>query len=216
VGLAATVAMILTPLVTPAAVTSLPVLVVGLCKEVIVGLVLGWTATLLFASVQMAGDWLDLHAGFQAAQVLNPAIDLQNALIGNFKYLLAGLVFLGTGSHAVMLRAAADSLTISPPGVLRLSLGTAGDWTTLLVTAVWIAVQLAAPMAAALFLAEVAIGLINRALPQVNVMILTLPVKAMLAVCALALCIPVLIRALGLVFSNLGPELAQVLRAMGR
>src|SRR5437899_1129580 len=95
VGLSATLAMILTPLATAGPSGSLPVLILGLGKEVVLGLVLGWTASLLFASVQMAGEWLDLHAGFQAAQVLNPAIDLQNALIGNFKYLLAALVFLG-------------------------------------------------------------------------------------------------------------------------
>src|SRR5438270_207807 len=103
IGLSGALALILTPLAAPNPGMSMPVLVVGLFKEVALGLALGWTASLLFASVQMAGEWLDLQAGFQTAQVLNPAFDTQNALLGNFKYLLAGLVFLGSGGYAIML-----------------------------------------------------------------------------------------------------------------
>src|SRR5437667_12744278 len=60
VGLSAAVALILTPLAAPVRSAGLPVLVAGLGKEVVLGLVLGWTASLLFAGVQMAGEWLDL------------------------------------------------------------------------------------------------------------------------------------------------------------
>src|SRR5947199_137184 len=76
---------------------SLPILVLGLLKEVALGVILGWIASLFFASVQMAGEWLDLQSGFQAGQLLNPAFDTHNALLGQFSYLLAGMVFLGTG-----------------------------------------------------------------------------------------------------------------------
>src|SRR5437763_623144 len=57
VGLSAALAMILTPLATTRpSESSLPVLILGLGKEVALGLVLGWTVSLLFASVQMAGE----------------------------------------------------------------------------------------------------------------------------------------------------------------
>ena len=89
-------------------------------------------------------------------------------------------------------------------------------WVTLLVQALWIAVQLAAPLAAALFLAEVATGLLSRALPHVNVMMLTLPVKSILAICGLALCLPLLSQALAGAVNNLGGTWTQVLRAVGQ
>jgi flagellar biosynthetic protein FliR len=212
VGLGGALALILTPVVPVVAVSSVPALLMGLGKEIVVGLALGWVAAVLFAAIQTAGEWLDLHAGFQVAQVLNPAFDTQNALIGNFKYLLAGLVFLGTGGHAVLIRAAATSLAVSPPGVLRMGFGDPQDWTALIGRILWLAVQMAAPVAAALFLAEIAIGLANRALPQVNLMMLTLPLKAILAVSALAVAVPVLVRVMTMVFGEMGPALAQVLR----
>jgi flagellar biosynthesis protein FliR len=114
-----------------------------------------------------------------------------------------------------VVRAAARSLTLSPPGVLRLGVGSATHWTSLLTEVIWIAVQMAAPAAACLFLAEIAIGLINRAMPQVNIMMLTLPVKACLAIAALALSVPFLTHTLAFSFDRMGEMLAGVVRGMG-
>src|SRR6476620_9761026 len=59
-GLSAALALVLTPLIAPVRIESVPLLVAGLGKEVLVGLVLGWAASLFFATAQMAGEWLDL------------------------------------------------------------------------------------------------------------------------------------------------------------
>jgi flagellar biosynthetic protein FliR len=99
--------------------------------------------------------------------------------------------------------------------VLKIGSGAPGDWTSLLVKALWISVQLVAPIAAATFLAEVATALLSRALPQMNVLMLTLPAKALLAVCAVALTIPILARLLEAIFTDLGADLTQVLRLLG-
>jgi flagellar biosynthesis protein FliR len=214
-GLSGALAMILMPLAPRPHVDTVPVLVVGLLKEVAIGVVLGWIASLFFASVQMAGEWLDLQSGFQAGQLLNPGFDTHNALLGQFTYLLAGLVFLGTGGHEVMLRAAVASMKLSPPGSLHFGVGPVDGWATLLVETFWIAIQLAAPLAAALFLAEVATGLLSRALPHVNVMVLTLPMKAILAIFGLALSLPLLAQAMAAAISSLGGAWAQILRPAG-
>lgn len=212
VGLGGALALILTPVVPVVAVNGMPALVLGLGKEIVIGLLLGWVASVMFAAVQTAGEWLDLHAGFQVSQVFNPMFDSQNSLLGSFKYVLASLVFMGTGGYAVMLRAAATSLTVSPPGVLRMGMGAADDWAVLLGRVLWLAVQMAAPVGAALFLAEIAIGLANRALPQVNMMMLTLPMKAILGVSAMAVAVPIMLHVMSQVFGELGPALGQVLR----
>jgi flagellar biosynthetic protein FliR len=215
VGFCGALALILTPLMPMSPVADAPRLIVGLVKEAALGLVLGWTASLFFAAVQMAGEWLDLQSGFQASQLLNPALETNAAPLGSFTHLMAAIVFLGTGAHHLVIRAAARSLTVSPPGVLKLHVGDAGDWTTLLAQIVWIALQLAAPVAAALFLAEIAVGLFNRALPQVNVLMLTLPVKSALAMGVLAISVPVMARALERLFGNMGAQLLGIVRGLG-
>jgi flagellar biosynthetic protein FliR len=213
-GLAAFLTLVLAPLTLPVAIEDGILFACLIGREIFLGLLLGWTASLVFMSVQMAGEWLDLHAGFQAAHLFNPALEVQTSLLGTFKHLVAVVLFLGVGGHVVVLRAAASSLELSPPGVLRLSMGIAGDWTTLVTRTVLVAVQLAAPVAATLFLVEVGMGLINRALPQVNVLMMSLPAKAALALCVLALSLPLLIQSLTALFESLGPMLSGVLRTV--
>jgi len=215
VGLGGALALVLTPLMPPVPPPDGAALAAGVIKEVAVGLALGWIASLFFSSVEMAGEWLDLQGGFQAGQLMNPVTETETAAMGNFTHLLAGIVFLGCGGHALLLKAAARSLTITPPGALRLHVGGAGDWTTLVTQVVWLAVQLAAPVASALFLAEIAVGLMNRAMPQVNVMMLTLPAKSMLALGALALSVPLLARGLMYVFGLMGAQVGGIVRAFG-
>jgi flagellar biosynthetic protein FliR len=215
IGLGGVLTLILTPLVQPIELDGLPLLVAGLVKEAAVGLILGWAASLFFATAQMAGEWLDLQSGFQAGQLMNPVFDAQVAPLGNFSNLVAGLIFLGTSAYGIVIRAAVKSLALSPPGALRLGIGSERGWTTMLVQAIWIAIQMAAPVGASLFLAEVATGLINRAMPQVNIMMLTLPVKASLAIAALALSVPYLAHTMAVTFDRMGEALAGIVRAMG-
>lgn len=215
-GLSALLALMLAPLAAPCLVDGMLALVAGLAKELVVGVVLGWTALLFFSCAQMAGEWLDLQSGFQASQLVNPAFDTHNAVLGTFSYVVAGLVFLGTGAYAIVLRAAVRSFAVSPPGALRLGLGAAADWTALLSQVIWIALQLAAPVAGALFLAEIAIGFITRAMPRMNVMMLTLPAKSGLAMGVLALSLPVVAHALGIAFGQMGAGLASIVRGLGR
>lgn len=216
VGLAAAMAMILVPLAPPVVSDSLPLFVAQVAKEGLVGLILGWAASLVFSSVQMAGEWMDLQGGFQAATLLNPMFDVQSAPLGSFKNLLAGLVFFASNAHTLILRAGVSSMEVTPPGALHFGVGVAGDWTALIAKTFWISVQLAAPVAAALFLVEIAIALAGRALPQVNVMMLTLPLKGMLTVGAVVLAIPILARLLEGVFQSIGADLSTILQGMGR
>jgi flagellar biosynthetic protein FliR len=215
VVLAAALAMILTPMAPQEPMPGVPLFIAQVLKEGLVGLVIGWAAAMVFSCVQMAGEWMDLQGGFQAGTLLNPTFDTQNAPIGNFKNMLAGVIFFGCNAHTLVLRAGVSSIEISPPGALRFGVGVPGDWTALIAKTFWIAVQLAAPVAAALFLVEIAIALANRALPQVNVMILSLPLKALLTVGAVALSIPVLARLMEAVFQGLSLDLGRLVQGMG-
>jgi flagellar biosynthetic protein FliR len=214
-GLAAIMAVIVGSMLPAERMDNFPAMGAGLAKEILLGLVLGWSVTLIFASAQMAGEWLDMQGGFQAGHILNPAFETNNAPIGNMKYLLAGIVFLGVGGHAMMIRGAAVSFAISPPGALNLHLGGPEGWVGLVSKSLWIALQMAAPVGIALLLAEFAIGIMSRAVPQVNMMILTMPGKALLAVCGAAISIPVIAQVLSVICSNIQSDINVVMRMLG-
>src|SRR5438552_15882 len=65
-GLAAVMAAIMGSLLPVVRVDSIPAMIAGLLKEVLLGLILGWVVSLIFAGAQMAGEWLDMQGGFQA------------------------------------------------------------------------------------------------------------------------------------------------------
>lgn len=215
IGLAAILAVLLVPLLPAAPISGIPEMAAGLAKEVLLGLLLGWIVVALFSSAQMAGEWLDLQGGFQAGHLLNPMFDTYVAPIGNLKYMLAGLVFMAVGGHGLMIRGAAASFALSPPGAFNIVLASAGSWTALVARTLWIAVQMAAPIAVALLLAEVAVAVLSRAVPQVNIMLLTLPAKALMAVAGAALTIPILVRIMTVMFGGLQGDMAQAFRVVG-
>lgn len=215
VGLAVAFSLLLTPLFPPLRVSSLPWLLIGLVKEGLVGLILGWLASLLFSCVQMAGEWLDLQAGFQAGQLFNPLFQTGTGALGNLKYILAGMIFLATGGHGLVLRAAAESFLVSPPGLLEIGTGTLQDWFGFFSRTLLITIQIAAPVGVTLFMTEMALSIINRALPQLNVLMLSLPLKALLALSVLAVTIPILSSALGNIFNGMGAALVAGIRILG-
>ena len=214
IGFAAIFSLILTPLFPATHASNLLILFAGVLKEAMIGLALGWIATLMFSCVQMAGEWLDIQSGFQMAQLFNPMFQAGGGPISNLKYVLAGLIFLVVGGHAVILQAAAESFRISPPGSLVIGMGTVNDWFSLLTRALWLSIQIAAPVGVTLFMTELALSLVNRALPQFNVMMVSMPVKALLALLTLATALPPLGNALALIFSDFGSVLISALRIL--
>ncbi len=214
VGLATILSLILTPLFPPTSVSNLPLLAVGLSKEFMIGLALGWIASLIFSCVQMAGEWLDVQSGFQMAQLFNPMFQIGGGPLGNLKYILAGMIFLSVNGHAVVLQATAESFRISPPGALVIGMGGIDDWFGFLSRTLWLAIQIAAPVGVTLFMTELALSIVNRALPQFNVLMLSLPLKAVLAVVALGVALPSLGNALSLIFSDFGSVLVSALRIL--
>jgi flagellar biosynthetic protein FliR len=215
VGMSAATAMVLAPLAPAPESTDLVSVTLFIGKEALIGLVLGWISGLFFAAVQVAGEWLDLQGGFQAAQFINPAFNVHSAPLSNIKHILAGLIFFGGGGYALMLRALARSVEVVPCGSMGLSLGTPDHFTALLVEMFWLGIQIAAPLAGTLFLAEIGLALINKALPQMNAMFLALPAKGLLAVGAIALSLPIIAESMRNGVGVMGINLDAVLRVMG-
>ncbi|WP_309723473.1 flagellar biosynthetic protein FliR [Armatimonas sp.] len=214
VGLAALFSLILTPLMPALQPGNILIFGAGLVKEFMIGLALGWIASLMFSCVQMAGEWLDVQAGFQMAQLFNPVFQAGGGPLGNLKYILAGMLFLAVNGHAIVLQAAAESFRISPPGALVLGVGSVDDWFSFLVKAIWLSIQIAAPVGVTLFMSEMALSIVNRTLPQFNVLMLSMPLKAMLALLTLSTALPSLGNALALVFVDFGNVLVSALRIL--
>jgi flagellar biosynthesis protein FliR len=141
--------------------------------ELAVGMAIGFAASLLFAGVHLAGQIVDQELGLQGANLLDPLTSETVTIAGQFKMILATLVFLLINGHHLLLSAVGDSFRAVPPlafspsagAALALSDGLAGGLFRM-------AVQIAAPTLVTVFLVTVAIAFMARAVPEMNVFVL--------------------------------------------
>jgi len=167
-------------------------LVVTAVTEVTIGAGLGFIVQVLFAAVQMAGDLIDLTGGFSLQPAYDPLSQNMTSNVGRLHYTLASTLLFTSGGHMMLVRGFATSYEALPigGGVPTAQLG------QVLMTALSMmflaALQIAGPMVAVLLLADVALALLSKAAPALNVFALGFPVKIMLTLSLLGLTFPLL------------------------
>ena len=157
----------------------LPALTVAVLFQVAVGLSLGFITHLLFAAVQAAGELIDFASGFTLASAFDPASDVGVSPFGRVYQLIAVTLLFALNGHLLLLRGFMGSFSVFPIHPVSLS-GLARTVTSNLSTFFVSALEIAAPVMIVLFLAELALGLVNRAVPSLNVLVMSFPVKILL------------------------------------
>lgn len=170
----------------PASVTGLFVM---LMTEVALGALLGFGLHAAFAALTMAGRLLDLQIGFGMAAVLDPVSRANAPVMGVALSMLAMSVFFGVDAHHALLRGVSHAAQWVPPGALW----QLPDATVLLraIGAMFtLGIVVMAPALFLLLLIEIVVDVMSRVMPQMNVMFVAMPVKALAGLAALALAAP--------------------------
>lgn len=170
-------------------------LVVAVLMQVAIGLALGFVVQLVFAAVQAAGELIDLFAGFTIAATYDPFTNANQAVFGRFYQLLAVAMLFALDGHLMLVHGFLASFSVSPSGMPNLGAGS-GELIDALGLFFLAALQIAAPLLGALFLTEVALGLLSKAAPQMNVFTLGFPIKILLTFGLVGLALPLLPRAI--------------------
>ncbi|MFC4103552.1 flagellar biosynthetic protein FliR [Paenibacillus xanthanilyticus] len=171
--------------------------VLAVIREVLAGLLLGYTAYLFFTIIQTAGAFIDLQMGFGMANVIDPMTGASSPLMGNFKFMVGTLVFLSMNGHHYMLSALLKSyewIPISNELFARIYEGSISEF--LLRTfadTFMLALQMSAPLVVAMFLVDAGLGLLAKTAPQYNVFVLGVPIKILIGFLLLATLMPGLI-----------------------
>lgn len=170
---------------------STPVLVGAMVQQVLVGAALGFVTALLFAAVQSAGSLIDLAAGFTVAFAYDPFSNTSNSVFGRFYGLTATTILFATDAHQMILAGFARSYRVLPPGS-GLSLRTLERALTSGIGQTFqTAAQIAGPVVAVLFLADLALGLVSKVAPALNAFSLGYPAKILmtLAIAGMAMAV---------------------------
>ncbi|CCH47425.1 flagellar biosynthetic protein FliR [Pseudodesulfovibrio piezophilus] len=158
----------------PKSIVDITIMILG---EIILGLILGLLVNFLFAAVQLGGQIIGFQMGFAMVNVVDPITGVSNAVTAHFLYMCTMLTFLVLNGHLLLIKAVGMSFEYIPPGGLLITPGLANhifEFSNLMFV---LAIRIAAPVMAALFLIDLSLALISRAAPQMHVLVLGFPIK---------------------------------------
>jgi len=150
-----------------------------LVKEMLVGLLIGLIAYMILAAVQIAGGFIDFQMGFAIANVIDPQTGAQSPLTGQYFYIIALLFLLSVDGHHLLIDGIFYSYHFIPiDAFIPFKDGTIADFVIDTFNKMFlIAFQMSIPIVGCLFLVDVALGIIARTVPQLNVFVVGLPLK---------------------------------------
>jgi flagellar biosynthetic protein FliR len=165
-------------------------------KEVLIGLYLGFLVSLIFTAFQLAGEYYSVLTGFGFSEVMDPLAQVSIPLIGQLKNMIGLLVFLVLNGHHFLIKAIYRSYELVP----LVTFGE-GVYEGLIKYVVYsmsgmfiVALKIALPVLATVFLVEVSLGILAKAAPQMNILMLGFPIKIVVAFGVLIIISPLIIR----------------------
>ncbi len=166
-------------------------------NEVLIGILLGLVAQLIFTAVSFGGTIIGYQMGFAAANIFDPQTTQQLSLMSQFSNIIAILIFLSLNIHHLFFQVIVDSYTLFPPGFIDFSGGSVPLLMDLAGHMFLLAVKLSAPILVLLLLSNLVLGILARVFPQLNVFMLSFPMNIGIALLVIGLTlniIPLMLR----------------------
>lgn len=158
--------------------------------ELSVGIALGMTVTIVLSGIQLAGEMFDQQTGIALSEIFNPALNAPVTPTGQIVYWLAAATFLTLepiNGHLLLVATLLETFTHLPPGTAFANATIIDLLSGLVNSSLMIAIQIAAPMLAAMSLLSITMGFMGYTVPQINVLVLGFPIRSLLALGILTL-----------------------------
>ena len=159
---------------------SMVLYVVYIIKELAIGIIMGYVTYIIMSGIYLAGQIIDNQIGFGYANVLDPITNIQVPLTSNFYYTYIILIFLLINGHHMIIRALFYSYKVIPLGQLTFTSDVIQELGSLMAEMFGIALRISAPIIAAVFIADVVLGVLSKTIPEMNVFVLGMPIKVFL------------------------------------
>jgi flagellar biosynthesis protein FliR len=174
-----------------------------LVGEIFVGLILGFAAMCVFAGLQLAGQVVSFQLGFSLINVIDPQSNVQSPVFSFLYNYIGLLLFLLIDGHHWFLQAIHDSFYVLNIGGIPIQAPLAEQIVRMSAHILDIGIRIAGPIIAVTVITDVLIGVISRTAPQINILIVGMPLKILVGFGCISLSLYFLPRYLGSVFSIL-------------
>ena len=198
IGLSAVLTVLCFPLMALKGPVALPphiiMFVIMVLKEIAIGLIIGFAASLLFTVIQFAGHLADSQMGFTFVELVDPFTDMPVTTLGQFQILIFTILFLLLNGHYFLLLAIQKSFEVIPlGGASHLFAGRTLEQLIVMTGDIFVlAMRLAAPVFSILLVTTVALGIVSRTVPQLNIFFMGMPISIIVGLGMTILTLPML------------------------
>jgi flagellar biosynthesis protein FliR len=171
--------LVLLPVVPPVQVRpeQLNILMFGsiVLQQVLIGVAMGLAVDVIFAGIQIAGELIGFMMGFSMANVVDPMSGITSPIMSNILYITAFLLFFSLRGHHMLIKGMVESFSMIPIGESMAHRELLMGVITYAAQMFIIGIKVSAPVVGILLLINIALAVITRALPQMNVFIMAFP-----------------------------------------
>lgn len=180
IGLAGCLAYIITFTIDAKTIEFDEMYILLVMKEAVVGIALGMIGYIILTAIQVAGGFIDFQVGFAIANVIDPQTGAQSPILGQYLYIFALLFLLSVNGHHLLIDGIFNSYQFIPIDQVFLSFGNENTMMLIAKTVAamfMVGFQMSIPIVASLFLVDIALGIVARTVPQINIFVVGFPLK---------------------------------------
>ncbi len=163
-------------------------------SEIMTGVIIGFLINAIFLFFKMAGAFIDMQGGLSMVSMLDPATNINATLISNLIYMISVAIFFIIDGHHLLLKLLIESFRIVPLGETIVYSETIMEVMRTLTELFFVGVKIALPFLIIIFITDICLALVSRAVPAINVMILGMPVKITVALITFIIALPITIK----------------------
>jgi flagellar biosynthetic protein FliR len=182
-------------------------------KEVAVGLFLGFIARLFFMTLSMAGQLMSISIGISSAQLFNPAMGESSTAFDQIHITLGSMFFLSIHGHHLLLSALVDSFRLVPLEATSIHLMGLQEFGVVVQKVMGLAVKMSAPLMVSILFMNVAVAVVGKAVPQINILITSMPVNVLAGLMVTIVAMPILIWQMRELLEITSGQLFQILKS---
>lgn len=159
-------------------------------KELLVGLIAGFVMQLILSVFVFGGEIIDMQLGLGMAKVFDPATNASVSITSNMFNILFTLSFFIANCHLTLIQMLSQTFDVIPLGFAAVPVELFGHMSMLFSTMILFAVKLCLPIAVVEIIITVAVGLLTRVIPQINVFVVNIQFKLLVGIFSLLVLIP--------------------------
>lgn len=159
-------------------------------KELAIGLIVGFIIQLFLSAIVLGGEIIDMQMGISMSKIFDPQSNVSMSISATMLNIMLMLIFFTTNGHLTMIQIFCKLGTISPYGQIAVSADLFREVAGLFSYILIYAIKITLPMLAIQIIAEMGVGLLMKAVPQINVFVVNLQMKILIGFIMTLLLVP--------------------------